>query len=105
MDFFAKLDNAVRNVLVSSLDVTLMFETARDLLKQFNLESGFTHDQASRDEFHGHLIRAAGTTGIPQMEDSVRIAGFLLPKILRDTTDLNVMQRVTAWLQKRGADQ
>ena len=78
----AKLDNAVRNVLGSSLDVTQMFETARDLLKQFNLDSGFTHDQASRDEFHDRLIRAAETTGLPQMED-----------------------RVTAWLQKRGSDQ
>src|SRR5216684_3988757 len=43
VDFLAKLDNAVRNVLGSSLDVTQMYETARDLLKQFNLDSGFTH--------------------------------------------------------------
>ncbi|HXB73562.1 MAG TPA: hypothetical protein VNY05_35315 [Candidatus Acidoferrales bacterium] len=38
--------SAVRNVLVSSLDVTLMFETARDLVKQFNLDSVFTHDRS-----------------------------------------------------------
>ena len=104
-DFLAKLDNAVRNVLGSSLDVTQMYETARDLLKQFNLDSGFTHDQASRDEFHSRLIRAAVAQGVPQLEDSVRLAGFLLPKILQDAADLNVMQRVTAWLQKRGSDQ
>ena len=79
-----------------------MFETARDMLKQFNIDSGFTHDQASRDEFHTRLVRAAAITGIPQLEDRVGLAGFLLPKILQDTTDQNVMQRVTAWLQKRG---
>jgi hypothetical protein len=102
-DFLAKLDNAVRNVLGSSLDVTQLYETARDLLKQFNLDSGFTHDQASRDEFHARLVRAADTQGVPQLEDSIRLAGFLLPKILQDATDLNVMQRVTGWLQKRGS--
>jgi hypothetical protein len=102
-DFLVKLDNAVRNVLGSSLDVTQLYETARDLLKQFNLDSGFMHDQASRDEFHARLVRAAETQGIPQLEDSDRLAGFLLPKILQDATDLNVMQRVTGWLQKRGS--
>ena len=102
-DFFAKLDNAVRNVLGSSLDVTHLYESARDLLKQFNLDSGFVHDQASRDEFHARLVRAAETQGIPQLEDSARLAGFLLPRILEDATDLTVMQRVTGWLQKRAA--
>jgi hypothetical protein len=102
-DFLAKLGNAVRNVLGSNLDITQLYETARDLLKQFNLDSGFTHDQSSRDEFHTRLVRAAEKQGVPQLEDSVRLAGFLLPKILRDATDLNVMQRVTVWLQKRGS--
>lgn len=102
-DFLAKLDNAVRNVLGSSLDVTQLYETARDLLKQFNIDSGFIHDQVSRDEFHARLIRAAETQGVPQMDDNVRLAGFLLPKILQDATDLNVMQRVTGWLQRRGS--
>jgi hypothetical protein len=102
-DFLVKLDNAVRNVLGSSLDLTQLYETARDLLKQFNLDSGFMHDQASRDEFHARLVRAAETQGIPQLEDSARLAGFLLPRILQDATDLNVMQRVTGWLQKRGS--
>ena len=102
-DFLSKLDNAVRNVLGSSLDIAQLYETARDLLKQFNLDSGFTHDQASRDEFHARLVRAVEAQGVPQLEDSVRLTGFLLPKILQDATDLNVMERVTSWLQKRGS--
>ncbi len=102
-DFLSKLDNAVRNVLGSSLDIAQLYETARDLLKQFNLDSGFTHDQASRDEFHARLVRAVEAQGVPQLEDSVRLTGFLLPKILQDATDLNVMERVTSWLRKRGS--
>ncbi|MGI8991724.1 MAG: hypothetical protein ACR2I2_19350 [Bryobacteraceae bacterium] len=100
-DFLAKLDNAVRNVLGSSLDIPQLYEFARDLLKQFNVESGFTHDQASREEFHARLVRAAETQGIPHFADSARLGPFLLPKILQDATDLDVMQRVTVWLEKR----
>lgn len=100
-DFLAKLDNAVRNVLGSSLDIPRLYELARDLLKQFNADSGFTHDQASREEFHARVVRAAETQGVPELADSVRLGRFLLPKILQDATDLNVMQRVTLWLKKR----
>jgi len=102
-DFLAKLDNAVRNVLGSSLDLTQMYEMARDLLRQFNAESRFSHDQASREEFHARVVRAAETQGVPQLDDAVGLTHFLLPKILQDATDLNVMQRVTLWLEKRDA--
>jgi hypothetical protein len=99
-DFLAKLDNAVRNVLGSSLDIPQLYERARDLLKQFNSDSGFNHDQASRDEFHARVVRAAETQGVPSLNDGIRVGRFLLPKILQDATDLNVMQRVTIWLEK-----
>jgi hypothetical protein len=100
-DFLAKLDNAVRNVLGSSLDIAQFYEMARDLLKQFNAESRFQHDPASREEFHARVVRAAETQGVPQLEDAGHLARFLLPKILQDATDLNVMQRVTVWLERR----
>jgi hypothetical protein len=100
-DFLARLDNAVRNVLGASLDVPGLYELARGLLKQFNTDSAFTHDQASWEEFHSRLVRAAETQGVPRLEDRVRLDGFLLPKIIEDATDRNVMQRVTIWLEKR----
>jgi hypothetical protein len=100
-DFLAKLDNAVRNVLGSSLDIPRLYELARDLLRQFNVDCGFTHDQATREEFHARVVRAAETQGAPRDDDSLRLGHFLLPKILQDATDVNVMKRVTAWLEKR----
>ena len=100
-DFLARLDNAVRNVLGASLDIPQLYELARSLLKQFNIESAFTHDQASREEFHARVVRAAETQGVPRLEDRVRLDGFLLPKIIEDATDRDVMQRVTVWLEKR----
>jgi len=100
-DFLARLDNAVRNVLGASLDIPQLYELARDLLKRFNIDSAFAHDQASREEFHARVVRAAETQGVPRLDDRIRLDGFLLPKIIQDATDRNVMQRVTVWLEKR----
>lgn len=100
-DFLAKLDNAVRNVLGASLDIPELYELARTLLKQFNIDSSFTHDQASREEFHARVVRACRDPGVPRLDDRARLDGFLLPKIIQDATDRNVMQRVTVWLEKR----
>ena len=87
-DFLAKLDNAVRNVLGSSLDISLLYDMARDLLKQFDVDSGFTHDQVSHEEFHDSVVREAEREGVPPFDDNLRLAGFLLPRILRDVADL-----------------
>lgn len=109
-DLLAKLDNAVRNVLGSSMDIPRLYELARELLRQFNIESQFAHDHASREEFHARVIRAAEIQGVPDIDDEAKISRFLLPKILQDAADSNVMQRVTLWLEswesrrKRSAD-
>ena len=68
-----------------------LYELARSLLKQFNIDSAFTHDQTSREQFHGRLVRAAETQGMPPLEDRGRLDGFLLPKIIEDAADRNVM--------------
>ncbi len=99
--FLTKLENGVRNVLGLSLDIPQLYELARNLLRQFNSESHFPHDQASRDEFHARVVRAAEIQGVPNLTDGVRLSRFLLPKILQDATDSNVMQRVTVWLEGR----
>jgi hypothetical protein len=100
-DFLAKLDNAVRNVLGSRLGIPQLYDLARDLLKQFNIDCAFTHDQVSRAEFDVRVIETAQTQGVPSLDDNLGVARFLLPRILRDAPDSNVMQRVTAWLHKR----
>jgi hypothetical protein len=100
-DFLARLDNAVRNVLGASLDIPHLYELARGLLKQFNTDSAFAHAQASLEEFHARVVRSAETQGVPHRDDAAGWDGFLLPKIIQEVTDRSVMQRVTAWLEKR----
>ena len=99
-DFLAKLDNAVRNVLGSNLGIQRLYQLARDILERFNLDTGFAHDQASIEEFHDRVVRAAESQQVPKQEETVHLLpAFLLPRIIRDTTDLEVMRRVTIWLE------
>jgi hypothetical protein len=100
-DFLAKLDNAVRNVLVPDLEITRMYEIARGLLKQFSVETGFSPYQASREDFHEHVVLAAEAPGIPRPDDTPGLARLLLPRILRDVADVDVMQRMAVWLEQR----
>ena len=100
-DFLAKLDNAVRNLLGSRLDIPQLYYLACDLLMQFDIDSAFTHDQASREEFHVRVVGAAQKYEVPSLDDHLGLARFLLPKILLDPTDVHAKRRVMAWLQKR----
>jgi hypothetical protein len=70
-------------------------------LKQFSEESGFSHDQASLEDFHARVVRAAAAQEVPQLDDTGGLAGFLSPRILQDAPDLTVMKRVTVWLETR----
>jgi hypothetical protein len=100
-DFLAKLDNAVRNVLVPDLEISRMYEIARGLLKQFGAETGLSPHQASREDFHERVVLAAEEPGIPPPGDTPGLAGFLLLRILQDLTDLHVAQRMAVWLDQR----
>ena len=99
-DFLPKLDNAVRNFLGSLLDILGLYEKARHFLNQFNADTQFTHAQAAHDEFQARVIIALGAQGIPRLDDTARLAPFLLTKILQDTADINVMKRLTVWRPK-----
>ncbi|MCC6393022.1 MAG: hypothetical protein IT167_20655 [Bryobacterales bacterium] len=57
-----------------------------------NADTGHLHAQASREEFQMRLVRAEENEGLPPLDDEKLMARFLLPKVLRDATDLVVMQ-------------
>jgi len=89
--FLVKLDNAVRNVLGASLNIPELYDLARELLRQFNAESGFTHVQVSREYFQEQVVRVAGTQEVPRLNDRTRLESFLLPKIVQDIADTWIM--------------
>jgi hypothetical protein len=101
-DFLARLDNAVRNVLGANLNIPQLYEEACALLAQFNNDSRFGHAHATLEEFHDRVVRAVVTHDTPPPDDSVHRDDFLLPRVLQDLTDPRTIDRVAAWLEKRG---
>lgn len=100
-EFLSKLDNAIRNVLGARLEVEHLYEAARELLRRFNEGTGHNHVQISRDEFQDRLVRSSERQRIPSITETSEIAAFLLPRILSETSDVSVMERITEWLRKQ----
>jgi len=103
-EFLSKLDNAIHHVFTERYRA--LYERARKLLAAFNSGTGSSCAQASPEEFQARVIQGERTQGIPEAEDEDRLAEFLLPRILQDAADIDVMRRVTDWLaaEFRGCD-
>ena len=78
-----------------------LFETASNLLRDFNTSTGHQHAQIGQDEFRALVMRAEAAGSIPSGGDPNLEARFLLPKIIQDTTDLAVMQRIMDWVAQK----
>ena len=95
-DFLKKLDNAIQNVFVEKY--RSLYQDALNLLKQFNADVGFNHPSASQEEFQARVMRGEQTQDIPPVETMDMRAEFLLPKIIRETTDVATMKRMMDWI-------
>jgi len=97
IDFLNKIDNAIHHVFVDRYSA--LYLLAKETLTKCNTDMGLTCGSAASEEFQSRIVLAERTQGIPT--DPVTLTGFLLPKIIEDTTDINVIQRVTEWLTRR----
>jgi hypothetical protein len=77
------------------------FEKASNLLRDFNTSTGYQHAQIGQDGFRELVMRAEAAGSIPSGDDPKLEARFLLPKIIQDTTDLAVMQRIMDWVAQK----
>ena len=98
-DLLSKLDNAVRNALGEAYGD--LFEEAIEILRQFNSDTGSSYLSASFEEFQARVVRGENLEGIPDSEDSA-FREFMLPKIVADATDINVIRKLNRWLSAQG---
>lgn len=99
-DFLAKLDNAIHNVFVAKYRT--LYDAATDLLKRFNLDTGSSYAAASLEDFQARVMRGEQIQDIPSAEEKEQLAEFLLPKILREATDVAIMRKVMEWVSTPG---
>jgi hypothetical protein len=100
VQFFARLDNALRNVLFRRYDA--LYRQARTIYQEFRQQSGLDTREASKETFLSSVMVAERTTGVPSPDDTIAMAEFLLPRIVANASDRRVMSGILRWLSDRG---
>lgn len=94
-EFLSKLDSAIHNVFVGKYHA--LYETALGFLRRFNADTGSSYPAASLEDFQARVMRGEQTRVVPSSNDEDRVAEFLLPKILQETTEVMTMRKIMEW--------
>ena len=95
LEFLNKLDNALHHVFVERYEE--LFREANALLEEFNLQSGLHCTSTTIEEFQSLVVKEEVTQSIP--DDAAQLRGFLIPKIIRENNNIEVMKRISEWIQ------
>lgn len=94
--FIAHMDNALRNVFSDRYGK--LYDDALDIFNLFRKETGSKVLPASRDLFVSRLSAVERTRQLPVDQDDTEKAEILLPRIIADSGDVQVMMQITKWL-------
>lgn len=94
-ELLSRIDNAIQNVFVGKY--RSMYDEAIDLLRRFNVATGSSLSAASLEEFQARVMRGEQTQDIPAGDDTASRVAFLLPKILKEMSELVVMKKIMDW--------
>jgi hypothetical protein len=97
--FLERLDNALRSVFFARYES--FHERAMQVLSEFRKAVGMPIQAATKEIFLDRVIAAEREGKIPLSEDPIPIDRFLLPKVIADPTDYDVMTKVANWLSDR----
>jgi|SRR6266853_3082947 len=98
-EVLSKIDNAMRNVFVERY--RKLYANAREILLEFNKRYGMALEEASEEEFQARVIQGERVQGLPDAANEFLMADFLLPRVIRDVADGNVMRKITGWVTEK----
>jgi nucleoside 2-deoxyribosyltransferase len=101
LNLISQLDRAIDDLL--NRDYRQLFDLACDVLREFNAEEKLTLAPCDRDVFVQVVRISERTTGVPDKGQRSELQAFLLPKVVKDGTRPEVMERMLEWLKKRDA--
>jgi hypothetical protein len=90
-----RIDNAIQNVFVGKY--RSMYDEAIDLLRRFNVATGSSLSPAALEEFQARVMRGEQTQDVPAADDPASRVAFLLPKILKENSELAIMKKIMDW--------
>jgi hypothetical protein len=78
-----------------------LYERACALLEELNRTRGTGLAEVSRDVFHQRIGALLNSQRLPRDDDEPGVAEVLLPRIVRDSTDMKAIRAITAWMDER----
>lgn len=99
VEFFRKLDNALHNVFVSSYES--LYERAKEIFREFRNVTHAQAELASQELFLPRVMDIERTQRLPSMDDTLAVTRFLLPRIIADANDADLLEQITNWLSEK----
>ena len=99
-EFSKKLGNALHNVFSKRYEE--LYRYAKEIFKEFEQTTRAQVEMASKEEFLTLVIKNERSQGgLPSMDDALALKGFVLPKIIANSTDITIMSKITPWVYKK----
>jgi len=98
-EFLSRLDNALRNALSERYEA--LYQRAVEIFSHFRAAARIHTNEASKELFLERVQAAEHTQELPSPDDALAVAEFVLPKIVADTSDINVLRQIDAWLSEQ----
>ncbi|MDT5272817.1 MAG: hypothetical protein QOH49_5003 [Acidobacteriota bacterium] len=95
-EFLERLDNALRNVFINRYEE--WYDRAVAIFKGFRKETHAGVEMASKELFIQRLAVAEQRRELPSIEDELGVIELVLPRIIADSADVEVMSSITEWL-------
>jgi hypothetical protein len=99
LTFLERLDSALRNVFFERYES--FHNRAMQVLSEFRKAIGISIQAATKEVFLERVIAAEREGKIPLSEEATPVDRFLLPKIIADPSDYDVMTKEANWLSER----
>jgi len=97
--FAEKLDKALTQVLGNPFDE--LYQRASVLFDEFKNSKQLALVKVTKDEFMSDAAIRARTSGVPRADEEKAIARLFLPLMVQGPADLEVLGKMTEWIQQR----
>ena len=88
-DFISKLDNALSNLIT---EYDKLYQQAQELFHTFKSKTNLEVKMATKDQFVSHV--RSRSKKIPDSGNEELMIQYLLPKIIADSTNIQIMQEI-----------
>ena len=95
VDILNNLDNAISSLFTERHRD--LFEEAQRTLVEFNTDLGCNYAPVAEEEFLSRLMRSGGAEPIQLLAEATQRKRCLLAKVLKETSEVAVMERITSW--------